>query len=214
VISVDATDTTMGFELGEYRYTVGSGKNQRTEWWTYCCIDLDRHVPHMLLDSRRNNMRIFGKDVASNLPSTFSKSQVVRLEGNFNEYFTLYAPKEYERDAYYIFTPDLMALLIDNSHNYDAEVIDNKLYFYVQSAGRQHYLTHPQLMYKWLTIIHTVGTKVGRQTDYYADEKVADRSADVVATQGRRLRHGVGWFAIIAVILFFVINIIVEIVWN
>ena len=40
-----------------------------------------------------------------------TRTQVLSLEGDFDRYFTLYCPKEYERDALYVFTPDLMALL-------------------------------------------------------------------------------------------------------
>ncbi|GEM_PF-990431 len=211
VISFAGTDQTVGFELGEYTYSTGSGKNRRTYWWTYCCVELERNVPHMVLDSQHNNVRLFGKDIFSNLPATFRKDQVISLEGDFDKYFTLYAPTAYKRDAYYVFTPDLMALLIDHSRSYDAEVIDNKVYFYAPSSGRQHLLLDPNAMYGWLRIINTVGMKVSRQTDYYADETVGNRSADTVASSGRRLRQGVSWVAIIVVAIIIILNIIMSI---
>lgn len=202
VISCTGTDQVIGFELGEYTYTVGSGKNRRTYWWTYCCVELDRHVPHMVLDAQHNNVRLFGRDLISNLPATFRKDQVISLEGDFDKYFTLYAPTEYKRDAYYIFTPDLMARLIDTSRAYDAEVIDNRIYFYAPSAGRQRLLLEPNAMYQWLRIIDTIGTKIHRQTDYYADETVADRSIDHVATGGYRLKRGVSWTVVVILLLY------------
>ena len=50
----------------------------------------------MVLDARSNN-GLFG---GTNLPSQFSKDQILTLEGNFSEYFTLYCRREYERDTH------------------------------------------------------------------------------------------------------------------
>lgn len=193
------------FEIGSHQYTVGSGKNQRTYYWTYTAIELDRHVPHMVLDAKSNNARFFGKSFMSNLPASFRRDQVISLEGDFDKYFTLYAPEQYKRDAYYVFTPDLMALLIDHSHQFDAEVVDNKLFIYSPRSGK---LLDPNFLYQLLSIIHTVGMKVHSQTDYYADEHTGDRAVDAVASHGRRLRHGVSWGAIIIAVLVILINIL------
>ncbi|GAA1220365.1 hypothetical protein GCM10009655_19930 [Rhodoglobus aureus] len=54
----------------------------------------------MVLDARANN-QLFG---FSNLPKSFARDQVLKLEGDFNEHFTLYSPRHYERDALYVFT--------------------------------------------------------------------------------------------------------------
>ena len=197
------------FEIGNYQYTTGSGKNQQTHHWVYACIEMDRNLPNMILDARSNNLSFFGKNLSSNLPISLSKDQVLSLEGDFNNYFTLYAPKDYERDALYIFTPDLMALLIDNARSFDAEVIDNKFYIYAQHVGgTQTTLTNPHFMYKLLTIIHSVGMKVHRQSDYYADETIPDRAANVVAHKGRRLKQRVSWAVIIIVGVIIVFNVL------
>ena len=204
-ISMTSTETIEGFEMGDYEYTTGSGKNRQVHNWFYMCVEMDRQLPHMVLDSRANNLTLFGKDIATNLPASFSKDQVLRLEGDFNDHFTLYAPKEYERDALYVFTPDLMALLIDSSHAFDAEIIDNKLYFYQKYRPNW---TDPAVMYQLLTIINTVGMKLYRQTDYYADERVGNRAIDTVAQGGRRLKHGINWFVIIVFIVICMIWIV------
>ena len=159
----------------------------------------------MLLDAKANNTNLFGKSLASNLPVSLRKDQVLSLEGDFDKYFTLYAPKDYERDALYIFTPDLMTLLIDNAHSFDAEVVDNRLYIYIRQQGKNTSMTQPHFIYQLLSIIHVVGMKLHRQSDYYADELVGDRSIDIVATGGRRLRRGINWVtaAIVIVVLLF-----------
>jgi hypothetical protein len=129
-----------------------------------------------------------------------NKDQTLSLEGDFNEHFTLYAPKEYERDALYIFTPDLMALLIDNVSKFDVEVIDDQLFVY----GSEFRLVDENVWRRIFAIITNVGQKTISQTDYYADERVGDRSVDVVAEPGRRLRQGLSWQVIVFAVLFII----------
>lgn len=205
IIYVPPSESFASFEMGDYQYTTGSGKEKQTHNWFYLCVEMDRQLPHMVLDSRANNVRFFGKDLMTNLPESFSKDQILSLEGDFNSYFTLYAPKEYERDALYVFTPDLMALLMDKSAQFDAEIIDNKLYFYRRYSVDR---TNPTMMYQLLTIIHTVGMKMYRQTDYYADERVGDRASNVIAQGGRRLKQRINWVVVIVVIAIFAVWII------
>lgn len=187
------------FEIGNYRYTVQHGKSSTTYKYGYIRIKLQRHVAHMLLDGKSNNTNIFGASF-SNLPLTMNKDQTLSLEGDFNEHFTLYAPKEYERDALYIFTPDLMALLIDNVSKFDVEVIDDQLFVY----GSEFRLVDENVWRRIFAIITNVGQKTISQTDYYADERVGDRSVDVVAEPGRRLRQGLSWQVIVFAVLFII----------
>ncbi len=182
------------FELANYQYATGSGKNRQTHDYGYAKIMLSRQLPHMVLDAKKNNG--FG---ITNLPDTFNRGQKLELEGNFNEHFTLYCPKEYERDALYVFTPDLMALLIDNANAFDIEIVDNQLYLY---QSKQFELTSREQFEKLFHIFNTIGTKVERQTDYYADERINDRTMNVVAQPGRRLKKSL---SIQAVIVFLVI---------
>jgi hypothetical protein len=193
------------FEIGNYRYTVQHGKSSTTYKYGYIRIKLQRHVAHMLLDGKSNNTNIFGASL-SNLPLTMNKDQTLSLEGDFNEHFTLYAPKEYERDALYIFTPDLMALLIDNVSKFDVEVIDDQLFVY----GSEFHLVDENVWRRIFAIITNVGQKTISQTDYYADERVGDRSIDVVAEPGRRLRQGLSWQSI-AFIVFFIISVAIQV---
>ncbi len=181
-------------DYGNYRYTTGSGKNQTTRTWGFLALQLDRALPNMVLDSKANN-GIFG----SNLPATFSKDQVLSLEGDFDKYFTLYCPREYERDALYVFTPDLMALLIDNAAPFDVEVVDKWMFVYSSTALD---LRQPAVHQRLLGIVDTVGAKTLTQTDRYVDDRVGDFTANVVAPQGQRLRRGVSVGAIIVVVAF------------
>lgn len=181
-------------DLGNYRYTVGSGKNRSTRTWGFLALELDRRLPHMLLDAKANN-GLFG---GTNLPAAFDRTQVLSLEGDFDRFFTLYCPKEYERDALYVFTPDLMALLIDEAAPYDVEIIDDWMFVYSQAPFDA---LNPATYERLFRIVETVGSKTVQRTDRYADERVGDRSLDVVAPQGRRLKRGISVGAIVIAVV-------------
>ncbi len=183
VVHAPGMEGRPAFQFGNYRYTIGRERFQRTHQWGYIAITLQRQLPHMLLDATANNERMFGHS-ASNLPTTFAKDQVLSLEGDFNSHFTLYAPKQYERDAFYIFTPDLMALLIDTTKAFDVEVIGDKMYVYMSLLDVGNERDIRQIM----SIIDTVGSKTHRQTARYTDEFVGDRSKNSIAPAGARLR--------------------------
>lgn len=180
-------------DFGNYRYTTGSGKNRSTRVWGFLAIELDRNLPHMVLDSKANN-GLFG---GSNLPASFDKDQILSLEGDFDRYFTLYCPKEYERDALYVFTPDLMALLIDNAAPFDVEIVDAWMFVYSSSAFP---VAQPAVYQRLLRIVETVGTKTLTQTDRYQDDRAAAPfAANIVAPQGTRLKRGVSVGAIVLI---------------
>jgi hypothetical protein len=174
-------------DFGNYQYSTGSGKNRSTR--------LDRQLPHMVLDSKANN-GLFG---GTNLPATFHKDQILSLEGDFNEYFTLYCPKEYERDALYVFTPDLMALLIDNAAPFDVEIIDAWMFVY---SATPFPAAQPAVYQRLLRIVETVGAKTLTQTDRYQDDRAAAPfAANIVAPEGTRLKRGVSVGAIILIVV-------------
>ncbi len=185
-----------GFEIGNYTYSTGSGKQRRTYNWSYMRVKLVRRLPHMLLDARKNNM--FNSSV-SNLPVSLTKDQAMRLEGNFNDYFTLYAPKGYEADALYVFTPDVLAALVDFGASHDIEVVDDDLIFYQRGSKD---LTKEASLRSALTILDKVSSEIIDQGDYYADARVGNRAANVIAAPGQRLRSRVSIVTVIIVVLF------------
>lgn len=168
-------------DFGNYRYVTGSGRNRTTHQWGFLAMQLDRALPHMLLDSRANN-GVFG---GTNLPITFRRDQVLSLEGDFDRFFTLYCPREYERDALYVFTPDLMALAIDEAAPFDIEIADQWLFVY---SAAPFPLADAATYQRLLRIVSTVGAKALSQTDRYVDERIGDFSANLVAPAGQRLR--------------------------
>ena len=168
-------------DIGNYSYGVGSGKGRHYYDWGYLAIRLERVLPHLVLDSTSNDGR-FG---AGRLPATFDRSQVLSLEGDFNTHFTLYAPKGSEADALYVFTPDLMALLIDEAGDFDVEIVDDWMFVYSPLP-----FDHAKAATYWrlFRIVETVGAKARSQTDRYLDASAPDFAANAVSSTAQRLR--------------------------
>lgn len=115
-------------EFGDYQYTTGSGKNRTTHRWGYVAIHLDAPLPHIVLDALGNN------SLGSNLPASFDRDQRLSLEGDFDKHFALYCPEGYERDALYLFTPDIMARFLDNAAQLDVEIVDDWMFLYTRKT--------------------------------------------------------------------------------
>jgi hypothetical protein len=177
------------FDLGDYQYSTGSGKSRTTHYWGFMALKLDRALPNMVLDSKENNS-LFGSD----LPISFTRDQVLSVEGDFDKHFTLYCPKEYEQDALYVLTPDLMALLVDDAGSFDVEIVDDWMFIY--SPHPFPPLSQPTYA-RLFNIVQTVGNKTISQTARYHDDRVGSMAANIVAPQGQRLRHSTSIGAIV-----------------
>jgi hypothetical protein len=220
--------TTAGrrVEIGNYRYTI-TGENRddaRVYGWGYVAITLDRRLPHLLLDAKANDRSVFGIKT-SNLPVDLVKDQRLSLGGEFDEHFTLYAPSDYGRDAFYIFAPDLMALFIDRLGTFDVEIIDDTMFVY----GSRFDLLDPAT-YAWLQeLVDTVGARTVRRTERYNDDFAAlevdpaqqrparqpnaapvfalggdgspQTATNTVADKGRRLRRRPGAYSLLGILI-------------
>ncbi|HZM63943.1 MAG TPA: hypothetical protein VFB59_02310 [Candidatus Saccharimonadales bacterium] len=193
---VGGTHNGLPFEFGNFQCTVGSGRNRRQRGFGIIEVHLTRKLPHILLDGRKNNAWGFG-----NL-AYFKDDQQLTLEGNFNEYFELYVPNGYERDALYFITPELMALLIDFGANFDIEIIDDRLYIYKQHLFE---LQKQQTIEDIFRLIDVLGAEVQENTKRYADANVGDRSANAVAGPGQRLKKPAVWLAIVAFVFLMIL---------
>ncbi|PVW05183.1 hypothetical protein DEA06_05335 [Microbacterium sp. Gd 4-13] len=198
-------------EFANYRYTTGSGKNRTTHRWGYVAVKLDVPLPHIILDAIGNN-GLFG---ASNLPAVYDRDQRLSLEGDFDRHFALYCPQGYERDALYLFTPDIMARFIDNAAQLDVEIVDDWLFLY----AKRDLSTLDPATWGWLfTVVAALLDKLS-QWARWRDDRLAPPALDAVASgipgaqpgptpvllppppgvaaSGRRLKTGVPWVALI-----------------
>ncbi len=110
-----------GFEcdLFLYQFTTGSGKSSVTHFYTIAEVELARPFPHLILDSK----------VTRTLQQRGDALQFIKLEGDFDKYFSLYCRANEQIDALSIITPDVMQTLIDANQPQDIEIMDQYLYF-------------------------------------------------------------------------------------
>jgi hypothetical protein len=183
--NVVSADGDNGFEIGDYFFKTSQKEGEGlSKSIGYMKISLGRKLPNMILDAHSNDGRVFGLRV-SDTTAYIHQSQKLMLEGDFNQYFTLYVPKGYERDALYIFTPDLMALFIDNVSSYDAEIIGNQLYIYASDP----FSLDTSVFQRLMTIRSIIATKLIHQTRNYADAAIADKAKDIIAPQGASIKQ-------------------------
>ncbi|GAB3156891.1 hypothetical protein GCM10027058_31330 [Microbacterium neimengense] len=126
----------------------------------------------------------------------FRGEQKLSLEGDFDRTFTLYCPRGYETDALYIFTPDLMALMIDLASDCEAELVDGWLVLY---SGRPWRLSTPRGFARLISLVDLVGRKMRDRTELYRDGH-AD-AGTTIAIPGRRLRARPSWGAVASTIV-------------
>jgi len=170
-----ATDLVRGtvprfVEFANFRYTTGSGKNSHTHAWGYIAIKLDVPLPNIVLDAQANN-GFFG----SNLPASYASHQRLSLEGDFDQYFALYCPAGYERDALYLFTPDIMVRFMDSASAFDVEIVDDWLFLYAQN--RQVTTLDPAA---WAQMFGTVGAVLTKLQQWarWRDERLHAAGGD------------------------------------
>lgn len=188
-------------EIGNYRYSTGRGRDRVTHEWGYLAVRLPQPLPHIVLDAVGNDAP-FG---VSNLPVGFERGQRLSLEGDFDRVFTLYCPEGYERDALYLFTPDVMALFADAAGRLDAEIVDDWLFLY---SGRDLSTLDPATWERVHAVLVTLDGKLcqwARWRDGRADaphsRAAARETSATVAAGGRRLRRRAPWGAIVVVAL-------------
>lgn len=198
---VDAREGQPPFLLGRAR-----GRGRRTV--ALLVLPLSRPVPNMLLAGATGSL-------LPRMGVALAEQQRLRLEGDFNARFSLFCPREYERDALYVFTPDLMERLVDAHGVRDVEFVDDRLLLYAPveafyGAGRLGAAAE---------LAEFLHERLARQTSRYRDdalarqpETVADpfrqaqlTSADsrghAVASGGRRIRTrktALQWLGVVA----------------
>lgn len=139
-------------------------------------VPLERPMPHMYLMAQ-------GRIAPRPYGFPFSGQQTLDLEGDFTRHFRLYVPKGYERDALYVFTPDLMATLIDEVGGSDVEIIDDHMFVY---AARGFDLADPSVLDAATRIAATLGSRTQRRTARYVDDR--SEHPAFIGADGARLK--------------------------
>ncbi|MDX1608035.1 MAG: hypothetical protein R3251_02405 [Candidatus Spechtbacterales bacterium] len=104
-----------------YNYTVGAGRNKKIYQNTIFSIRLNKNMPHLYLDNTSHNKALYVK----------KGFEIIDLESTrFNKEFRLFVKKGRHIPALQIFTPDVMAKLIDLPGRADIEFIGKNIYIY------------------------------------------------------------------------------------
>ena len=110
-----------GAEFGTVR-----ARAPRARPWQYLLVRLASPLPHLVLDSRRND------GWGAGLPAAVARHQQLSLEGDFDRSFRTFAPDGYGPDALYVLTPDVMGALVDHAADFDVEMRDDTVVFFRQ----------------------------------------------------------------------------------
>jgi len=119
---ISGKDNGRPVRIFSYSYTIGSGKSSHRYYYTVFENTFSGNMPSIVL----HKAGLFSQEN----PPHFSGGEHISLEGDFNKYFSLSVEKEFEIEAYQIFTPDFMEELIETSKSLGFEFSQNKLYIY------------------------------------------------------------------------------------
>jgi hypothetical protein len=111
-------------KIFDYSYITGSGKHRKTHFFTIIEVSLHSQLPYLILKERGFDLFNIGSALKIKNPKK------LKLEGDFNNYFSLEAEKEFEIEVLQIFTPDLMTLLCDKWCHLSIETSDDRIYIY------------------------------------------------------------------------------------
>ncbi|QNO36794.1 hypothetical protein H4J02_09905 [Protaetiibacter sp. SSC-01] len=143
----------------------------------FLAVPMPRRLPHIAL------LRDFE---LSSSPLELRTAYSMGLE--FDEVFTLLCPPGYERDALYLFTPDVMAAMIDDAGGaqWGAEVLDDQLFFRFPPSSLPGAVLEEDLR-RAFRLVERTSVQLEEQARRYSDARVGERSLDLIDDAGRRV---------------------------
>ncbi|PPF54992.1 hypothetical protein C5B94_06865 [Clavibacter michiganensis] len=111
-----------GIELGNHEIVTAGRREGAPRFGGYAMIRLGADMPHIRVIARRGPVRR-----ALTMASRPDREQRLSLEGDFDRHYALHCEAGSERDALYLFTPDVLAVLIDRVRGLDVEVVGDRL---------------------------------------------------------------------------------------
>ncbi|MFT4028515.1 MAG: hypothetical protein QM675_01445 [Protaetiibacter sp.] len=178
---VASDDPRMPFELGRHYSIARNRSTAATVQRPFAFIELPlpSSVPHLVLKNRRRSI----------IPTLGLGRGAARmeLEGHFARSFTLIVPEGYQQDALYIFTPDLMARVLDLGALAEIELVGNRLYIYLPHGTR---FDRAETMAAALQLAEEFHRRFARRTERYRDDaagRLAARAGVAVGLRGQRL---------------------------
>ncbi|HVX24652.1 MAG TPA: hypothetical protein VG992_04935 [Candidatus Saccharimonadales bacterium] len=124
---IQAQFTGVTCDLLSYDCTTGSGKSSQTHYFTVAVILAPKPMPHALLTSKKSSPDVQGD---------FANGEPLKLEGNFDDYFSLQVEKGQEVDLLTVITPDVMQTLVQYDQAEDIELLGDVIYFILRGDKR------------------------------------------------------------------------------
>lgn len=116
-----------------FNCVLGAGKNSTGIDFTVASIDCAANLPRIFVDARHHSLHDDAVFSYSGLANDKNQG-IIKLEGDFNKFFTLWAPKEMEIETLEILEPNIMAGLEEFSKNFSVEFFGNKIYIYARKV--------------------------------------------------------------------------------
>jgi hypothetical protein len=125
---ISGTHNNVAVAAFTYRVLTG-GKNRYWSYMTVLETPIQTSLPDISLQPNELDL-----DAAANMAvsrsTLFGNYEKIQLEGDFDKYFMLYVAKGANIEALELFTPDIMADMIDNYRSYGLEFSNDTLYLY------------------------------------------------------------------------------------
>lgn len=177
---VACDDERMPFELGLH-HSVSRGQQRATIQRPFAFVELPlpSSVPHIVLANRTRSI----------IPTLGLGRGAARLdlEGDFAKTFRLIVPDGYQQDALYIFTPDLMARVLDLGSGAEIELVSDRLYVYLPAKTR---FDRAETMAATVVLAEEFHRRFAARTELYRDDAagaIAARAGVAVGLRGQRL---------------------------
>lgn len=103
-----------------YRYAVGDNDKKVFNYFIYS-IDSGDHFPHMYLNYRKNKFHM-------------ELGELLQTSAEFDNNFRITIAPGYHIEALSIFTPDVLALLLDMPYKCDVEIVEGEMLFIIEAV--------------------------------------------------------------------------------
>jgi hypothetical protein len=160
-------------QTGALSYITKSGKSRQEHSCQFFKYSLPRKVPHILIVNKRSRF--------NPLPYKLKNDEKMKL-GGFNNWFDVVVPKNYQRDALQILTPNVMEAIMNHSKKNDIELVGDSLYFYMDKLN-------PEDLTSTIQDTNTVYEKLLRQVERYSDFRVGHENKEDIHVDGLRLQR-------------------------
>lgn len=107
------------FRIFNYEFITGHGRRKKRHYYTVFAFKFNGSFPHIYLNNKHNSYDI-------------NAGEKISLPAEFEKIFSLSVPRKYEIEALAIFTPDILAKLLDSDFHHDVEFVDREVLIFTE----------------------------------------------------------------------------------